>query len=74
MDNLDFKNVRKTLGLTQVELAEKLQISVVYVKKLETGSTPITVNVMERLYRLIVNDFATLGWFAGSFLEMEKSI
>lgn len=74
MDNLDFKNVRKTLGLTQVELAEKLQISVVYVKKLETGSTPITVNIMERLYRLIVNDFATLGWFAGAFLEMEKSI
>lgn len=74
MDNLDFKNVRKTLGLTQVELAEKLQISVVYVKKLETGSTPITVNIMERLYRLIVNDFATLGWFAWSFLEMEKTI
>lgn len=74
MDNLDFKNVRKTLGLTQVELAEKLQISVVYIKKLETGSAPITVNIMERLYRLIVNDFATLEWFAGSFLEMERSI
>ena len=74
MDNLDFKNVRTTLELTQVELAERLKISTVYVKKLESGSAPVTSEIMERLYLLIVRDFPSLGWFAGSFLEMEKSI
>lgn len=72
MDNLDFRNVRKTLGLTQVELAEKLQISVVYVKKLESGSVPVTSEIMERIYLLIVRDFPSLGWFAGTFAEIEK--
>ena len=49
MDNLDFKNLRTTLGLTQVDFAERLKISVVYVKKLESGSAPVTVEIMERI-------------------------
>ena len=72
MDNLDFKNLRTTLGLTQVDFAERLKISTVYVKKLESGSAPVTVEIMERIYLLIVRDFSSLGWFAGTFAEIEK--
>lgn len=72
MDNLDLKNLRNTLGLTQVDFAERLKISVVYVKKLESGSAPVTVEIMERIYLLIVRDFPSLGWFAGTFAEIEK--
>lgn len=72
MDNLDLKNLRNTLGLTQIDFAERLKISTVYVKKLESGSVPVTSEIMERIYLLIVRDFPSLGWFAGTFAEIEK--
>jgi len=54
-------NTRKTLGLTQTELAEKLDMSLGYIYKLENGKKPIGPKVIKKLENLKKNENSTKG-------------
>lgn len=52
---------RKTLGFTQADLAEKLDISASYVNLMESGKRPVSDQMLERLANVLQIDRETLA-------------
>jgi transcriptional regulator with XRE-family HTH domain len=50
------KRARKAKGYTQEKLAEKLDISIVYVSKIENGKTKLNLEMLFRLAHLLGAD------------------
>lgn len=56
MDKKDLLAVRSLLGLTQKELAQRVGYSYSYIKMVESGRAPVTIQFVERVYKEVLND------------------
>jgi transcriptional regulator with XRE-family HTH domain len=56
------KQLRESLGLTQVEMADKLQISSIYVSKIENEHSFPTRQIIERYRATFGVDLYVLAW------------
>ncbi|MCM1009583.1 MAG: helix-turn-helix domain-containing protein [Fusobacterium sp.] len=56
----NLKERRKALGLTQYELAEKLNVEDKYISRLETGTSTPSFALLETLSKVLETDMAAL--------------
>ena len=50
---LKIRNARKAAGMKQRELAKALGVSVAYISKIERGETPVNLQNLEKISRVL---------------------
>lgn len=67
------KESREVKGFTQLDIANKLDISLVSYSKIERGETKLTVNHIERIAKALgISPFEILGINSGNKYEIEQ--
>ena len=72
--SVNLKEIRKQKGMTQVELAQLLNVSVMTVRRLEAGTRAPKIKTIEKIARILEVDPGQLSFGCSKILEHSKEM